>query len=129
MGIIGLLVVVREAEMVVRLWQQEVHPLLGLWVAQRWGLGRVQAQRVAGTRGRRVRNKMKHKNSILICQMDDGTSNVYVNGVHCYAGAREVQSPEHLLQRMSRKEIHDALFAVDGVIIDAVCQENKDDDY
>ena len=35
---------------------------------------------------------MKHKNSILLCEMDDGTLNVYVNGVAVFVD-NKLQTP------------------------------------
>lgn len=32
----------------------------------------------------------KNKNSILICELDDGTQDLYVNGVHILCGERVV---------------------------------------
>jgi hypothetical protein len=29
---------------------------------------------------------MKHKNSILLCQMDDGRVDMYINGIHAMCG-------------------------------------------
>lgn len=55
---------------------------------------------------------MQHKTSILICAMDDGTLDIYVNGVHCYRNGTELQNPERLMDKTTRRQ-------VDGLLVRA----------
>lgn len=66
---------------------------------------------------------MKHMTSILVCEMDDATFNMYVNGVHCYKGYRELQSPESLAQKVSRKAIASYLSLALGAVTDKIQAE------
>ena len=70
---------------------------------------------------------MKHKTSILICTMDDGTRDVFVNGAHCYRDAKEVLSPEKLVDKVSRRSLIAALSGAEGVVADIMVAENKED--
>jgi hypothetical protein len=36
---------------------------------------------------------MKHKSSVLLCEMDDGTINIYVNGVAVFIDNKPTHTP------------------------------------
>ena len=59
---------------------------------------------------------MKHAFSVLVCVMDDGTKDIFVNGVHCYRGLRELTSPEKLVDKRERKEVSAVLMAAQETI-------------
>lgn len=65
----------------------------------------------------------RHKHSILVCVMDDGTSNTYINGIHCYSGMIEIQSPERLKDRVGRKDVVDELRATADIVDKALTRE------
>lgn len=43
---------------------------------------------------------MKHTHSILICVLEDGSRNIYINGAACFVGEVMVQDPSRIVDRL-----------------------------
>lgn len=69
---------------------------------------------------------MKHQTSILVCVLDNGDRNIYVNGVHCFENGIELQSPARLIDKISNGDLLGELHKTAQSICRSVPKERLD---